>query len=124
MGTASQMQNFLDQTDSLWASNPLVGKVGGAFYLDGNPARRAGDDAAIHHHQPAALGDVCRGPALYRHRAGAARRGHWRLALQARKVVELASKLAQCALTAVSSPTRWASPTSISAPSRATSRAT
>jgi NAD(P)H dehydrogenase (quinone) len=28
---ASQMANFLDQTGSLWATNALVGKVGGAF---------------------------------------------------------------------------------------------
>jgi NAD(P)H dehydrogenase (quinone) len=28
---SSQMANFLDQTGSLWASNSLVGKVGGAF---------------------------------------------------------------------------------------------
>ena len=77
----SQMANFLDQAGGLWARGALHGKVGGAFYVDCDPARRPGGDAILHHHQSPPFRDGDRRSRLRARRADDACGDHRRLAL-------------------------------------------
>jgi multimeric flavodoxin WrbA len=52
---SSQMASFLDQAGGLWAKGALQGKVRRRLRVVGDAARRSGDDAVHHHHQPAPL---------------------------------------------------------------------